>query len=50
MEKLKFYSVGKKKSFTTDDWKVVNKSGRRFAVAKYQGSDCYRILGKDIKK
>jgi hypothetical protein len=50
MEKLKFYSVAKKKSFTSDDYKIVNKSGRKFAVATYQGSDCYRILGKAAKK
>ena len=44
---LKFYDMKKKKAFTTDDYKVVNKSGRRFAVAQApSGCDAYRIMGK----
>ena len=33
MEELKFYDVKAKKKFTSDKYKVVNKKGRRFAVA-----------------
>ena len=33
METLKFYDVRTKKSFSTDKYKVVNKKGRKFAVA-----------------
>jgi len=51
MPKLKFYDMGKKKSFSTDKFKIVNKSGKRFAVAKSpSGKDSYRIVGKDFKK
>jgi hypothetical protein len=46
MEKLSFYSVKDKKKFTTDDYKIVTKKGRRFAVANHNGSECYRIIGK----
>jgi hypothetical protein len=46
MEKLNFYDVKSKKKFSTSDYKVLVKSGRRFAVAKGpMGNDCYRILG-----
>jgi hypothetical protein len=46
MEKLKFYDVKSKKTFMSADYKVLTKSGRRFAVAKGPaGNDCYRILG-----
>ena len=43
---LKFYNVKTKKKFTTSNYKTVTKKGRRFAVAKNGGIDCYRILGK----
>lgn len=47
MEKLKFYDVKGKKSFTSSSYKTVTKSGRRFAVAKApSGIDAYRIIGK----
>jgi len=32
-EKLKFYDVASKKSFTTDKYKIVVKNGRRRAIA-----------------
>lgn len=45
--KLKFYNLKTRKPFTTDKYKIITKSGRRFAVAKGpSGNDCYRILGK----
>lgn len=45
-EKLKFYSLSQKKSFTTSDYKTVNKSGKTFAVATHAGKECWRIMGK----
>lgn len=47
MEKLKFYDLKKKKAFMSSSYKMVTKSGRRFAVAKApSGVDSYRIVGK----
>lgn len=52
MEALKFYDVKKKKSFTTDKYKVVNKKNSKtkkmmkFAVAKApSGIEAWRVLG-----
>ncbi len=47
-EKLKFYDIKAKKSFTTNKFKVVNKKGRRFAVAKspLTGIMAHRIMKK----
>jgi hypothetical protein len=50
-EKLKFFDLRKKKSFVTDKYKLVTKSGRNFAVAKApSGCDSYRIVAKPKKK
>lgn len=47
MESLTFYDLKAKKKFSTTNYKFVNKSGRRFAVAKApSGIDCYRIVAK----
>lgn len=46
MEKLKFYNLKTKKPFTTDNYKLVTKSGRRFAVATVDGKQFYRIVSK----
>ena len=47
MEKLKFYDLKSKKAFTSSNYKMVTKSGRRFAVAKApSGVQSYRIVGK----
>jgi len=47
METLKFYDVKGKKAFTSNNYKTVTKSGRRFAVAKApSGIEAWRILGK----
>lgn len=47
MDKLNFYDLKKKKKFTSDKYKVVTKSGRRFAVCTApSGIKSYRILGK----
>lgn len=55
MPKLKFYDLRKKKSFTTDKFKVKNKrvkgKMRKFAVAKApSGTESWRALPKDFKK
>jgi hypothetical protein len=50
MEKLKFYSLTQKKAFLTDKYKTVNKSGRKFAIAKdSKGKECWRVMGKAKK-
>ncbi|NPE26726.1 hypothetical protein HNV12_01845 [Methanococcoides sp. SA1] len=52
-EVLEFYDVKSKKKFKTSDYKIVNKSGRKFAVAVGpQGTESYRIMGasKTTKK
>jgi hypothetical protein len=49
-EKLKFFDLVKKKSFTTDKYKLVAKSGRNFAVAKSpSGKESWRIVAKKKK-
>ena len=49
MEKLSFYDVKTKGKFETTEYKVQEKSGRFFAVAKsLKGThECWRVLGKD---
>jgi hypothetical protein len=50
-EKLKFYDVKGKKKFTSDKYKVVEKKGRRFAVADApSGIKAWRIMGKAAGK
>lgn len=48
-EKLSFYDVKSKKKFETDQYKIVEKKGRWFAVAKSPSGDyeCWRVLSKD---
>jgi hypothetical protein len=48
-EKLSFYDVKTKGKFETEDYKVQEKAGRFFAVAKSpKGThECWRVLGKD---
>ncbi|MEK6852585.1 MAG: hypothetical protein AABX59_01770 [Nanoarchaeota archaeon] len=47
--KLSFYDVKTKKKFETDDYRVVEKSGRHFAVTKspHGSHECWRVLGKE---
>jgi hypothetical protein len=46
-ESLSFYDVKNKKKFNSANYKVVTKSGRKFAVATGpKGNECWRILGK----
>lgn len=47
MAELKFYDLKAKKAFTTSNYKIITKKGRRFAVAKApSGIESYRIVGK----
>lgn len=46
-EKLSFFNVKTKKKFTSTSYRIVNKKGRRFAVAKTpNGFEAWRVLGK----
>jgi len=46
-EALKFYDMKARKSFTTANYQLRTKGGRRFAIAKgAAGNECWRILGK----
>jgi len=46
MEELSFYDVKAKKKFTTDNYEIRVKNGRKFAVAKApSGIEAWRILG-----
>ena len=48
MKTLRFYNLRTKKSFETDDYDIVEKGSRRFAVAEDEdGTKCWRIIGKD---
>ncbi len=48
MEELSFYDVKTKDKFNTTEYKVQEKSGRYFAVAKSpKGThECWRVLSK----
>ena len=47
--KLSFYDVKTKAKFESDDYRVVEKAGRHFAVTKSPkgAHECWRVLGKD---
>ena len=47
--KLSFYDVKTKKKFETDDYRVVEKGGRNFAVTKSPAGshECWRVISKD---
>ncbi len=47
--KLSFYDVKTKKKFEADEYRVVEKKGRFFAVAKSKSGphECWRVLSKD---
>jgi len=49
-EELEFYDVKDKKKFKTMNYKIVDKSGRKFAVTKSQSGphDCWRVVSKDF--
>jgi hypothetical protein len=48
-EQLKFYNLKTKKSFVTDNYVIKNRSNRRFAVAKKDGIECWRVVSKAKK-
>ncbi len=47
--KISFYDVKTKKKFETDSYKIVEKGGRFFAVAKSLAGphECWRVVSKD---
>ncbi|MBU4377372.1 MAG: hypothetical protein KKD29_07900 [Candidatus Omnitrophica bacterium] len=49
MPDMEFFDVKTKKKFKTAEFRVVEKSGRNFAVAKSPSGphECWRVLGKD---
>ena len=53
-EDLSFYDVKTKKKFTTSEYRIEDKGGRKFAVTKSQegsqeGShECWRVVSKDF--
>ena len=48
-EKMEFYDVKTKSKFTADTYRIVEKGGRYFAVAKSPSGphECWRVLSKD---
>ena len=51
VDKLKFFDLKEKKSFTTDKFTVKSIKGRRFAMATSPaGTKASRIVGKDFKR
>ena len=48
-EKLSFYDVKSKKKFMSDDYRVVIRKGRPFAVTKSPSGphECWRVLSKE---
>jgi len=49
MAEMDFYDVKTKKKFKTSDFKIVEKKGRFFAVAKSPAGthECWRVVSKD---
>lgn len=49
-QELEFFDVKSKKKFKTSSYKIVDKGGRMFAVAKSpSGShECWRVVSKDF--
>ncbi len=49
MAEMEFFDVKTKKKFKTGDFRVVEKKGRFFAVAKSQEGthECWRVMSKD---
>jgi len=48
-EKIQFYDVKTKSKFTTDSYKLVEKGGRHFVVAKSPAGthECWRVVSKE---
>ena len=49
-EEIEFFDVKTKSKFKTTSWKIVDKSGRFFAVAKSPTGthECWRVVSKDF--
>ncbi len=49
MAELEFYDVKSRKKFKTTTFRIVERKGRPFAVAKSQSGshECWRVLSKD---
>jgi hypothetical protein len=48
-EKMEFYDVKTKAKFSTEEYRIVEKSGRFFAVAKSQAGphECWKVVSKE---
>ncbi len=49
-QEVEFYDVKSKDKFKTVDYKIVDKGGRFFAVAKSKSGphECWRVVSKDF--
>lgn len=49
-QELEFFDVKTKGKFKTTEYRIVNKSGRNFAVAKSKSGphECWRVVSKDF--
>lgn len=49
-QELEFFDVKTKNKFKTNEFKIVNKGGRNFAVAKSKSGphECWRVVSKDF--
>ena len=51
-EELSFYDVKTKKKFNSSDYRIEDRSGRKFAVTKSKEGthECWRVVSKDFAK
>ncbi|MDD5700161.1 MAG: hypothetical protein PHH00_03140 [Candidatus Nanoarchaeia archaeon] len=49
-QELEFFDVKTKDKFKTCEYRIVNKGGRNFAVAKSKSGphECWRVVSKDF--
>ena len=49
-ERISFYDVKTKKKFETEDYKIVDRGGRKFAVSKSPAGphECWRVVSKEF--
>ena len=49
-QELEFFDVKTKNKFKTNEYKIVTKGGRSFAVAKSKSGphECWRVVSKDF--
>ena len=48
---LKFYDLKEKKAFTSNDYKIENRNGRKFAVAHSPtGTESWKAVSKDFNE